>query len=146
MREFYAELSVLLSYPRNIVLLLSRLAVAYGFIQPATMKLHDIHGTAHFFESLGIPFAGVFAYVVPTLETVGVALLVLGLFTRIISLFLAAIMVVAIFTVHLPNGFSVVNNGFEIPLYYLIFSLIFAGFGAGKYSMDHLLFEGDDHE
>lgn len=141
MREFYAELSVLLSYPRNIVLLLSRLAVAYGFIQPATMKLHDIHGTAHFFETLGIPFASFFAYLVPTLETAGVVLLSLGLFTRVISLFLAVIMIVAIVTVHLPNGFSVANNGFEIPLYYLIFSLLFAGFGAGKYSFDHLLLD-----
>jgi len=128
------------------VLLLSRLVLAVGFVQPATMKLHNIHGTAHFFESLGIPFAGVFAYVVPTLETAGVALLVLGLFTRIISLLLAVIMTVAIVTVHLPNGFSVADNGFEIPLYYLIFSLIFAGFGAGKYSLDHLLFEGARHE
>ena len=141
MRDFFAELSVLFSYPRHIVLLLSRFVLAFGFIQPATMKLHDLKGTALFFHSLGIPFSELFAYIVPTFETMGVVLLVLGLFTRIISLVLAVIMIVAIVTVHLSNGFSVANNGFEIPLYYLIFSLLFASFGAGKYSLDYLFFK-----
>ena len=71
----------------------------------------------------------------------GVVLLVLGLFTRLISLFLAVIMMVAIFTVHWSNGFSAGNNGFEIPLYYLLFSLLFASFGAGKYSLDYFFLE-----
>jgi len=34
----------------------------------------------------------------------------------------------------------VANNGFEIPLYYLLFLAIFATFGAGKFSLDYLLF------
>ncbi len=141
MKDFFAEVGVLFSYPRHIVLLVSRFVLAYGFVQPASMKLHDLQGTTLFFKSLGIPFAHMFAYIVPTLETLGIVLLILGLFTRLISLFLAVIMVVAIFTVHLSNGFSVADNGFEIPLYYLIFSLIFISFGGGKYSLDYLFFE-----
>jgi len=47
----------------------------------------------------------------------------------------------AIFFVHLPNGFSAANSGFEIPLYYLIFLMIFASFGGGKYSLDRVFFK-----
>ena len=52
----------------------------------------------------------------------------------------------AIFFVHWQHGFSVANNGFEIPLYYLIFLLILATHGAGKYSLDHLLFKDVAYE
>ena len=50
-------------------------------------------------------------------------------------------MIVAIFTVHLPNGFSASVNGYEIPLYYMIFLMLFVSFGAGKLSLDNLLFK-----
>ena len=49
-------------------------------------------------------------------------------------------MIVAIVTVHLPNGFEAGNNGFEIPLYYMIFLLLFIANGAGKFSLDRLIF------
>ena len=76
-------------------------------------------------------------------ELIGVVLLTLGLFTRLISIPLMVIMVVAIITVHLVHGFSAGDNGFEIPLYYMMFLAIFASFGAGKLSLDYLLF-GED--
>jgi putative oxidoreductase len=50
-------------------------------------------------------------------------------------------MIVAIFTVHLPNGFNAGNNGFEIPLYYMLFLFIFLSHGAGKFSLDNLIFK-----
>jgi len=53
------------------------------------------------------------------------------------------VMVVAIVTVHLAHGFSAGDNGFEIPMYYMLFLAIFASFGAGKFSLDYLLF-GDE--
>lgn len=52
-------------------------------------------------------------------------------------------MVVAIATVHGVNGFTAGDNGFEIPLYYMLFLALFASFGAGKFSLDYLLF-GDE--
>jgi len=129
------------SCPRHIVLLLARWVLAFCVVQPAAMKMRGIVGTTQFFESISIPFAGFFAYIVPSFEAMGVVLLLLGLFTRFISMFLGIIMIVAIALVHWSNGFSVANNGFEIPLYYLMFSLLFMSFGAGKYSLDYLLFE-----
>jgi len=141
MREWYAEAAVLFGYMRHIVLLAARWLLAFGFLQPAMMKLNDFSGTERFFQSLHIPFYVFFAHLVPMIEASGIVLLVLGLFTRIISLFLAIIMITAIVLVHWSNGFSVANNGFEIPLYYLLFSLIFMAFGPGKYSLDYLMFK-----
>jgi putative oxidoreductase len=80
------------------------------------------------------------AYAAATTEITGVVLLTLGLLTRLISLPLIVVMVVAILTVHLPNGFSAGENGFEIPLYYMLFLLVFLSHGAGRFSLDRLIF------
>jgi putative oxidoreductase len=125
---------------QSLSLLLARLAVAYGFYEPAVKKWQDIDGIATWFGSMGIPFPTLNAYMAATTELLGVVLLTLGLFTRLISVPLMVVMVVAIVTVHLAHGFSSGNNGFEIPLYYMLFLFIFTAHGAGKYSLDHLIF------
>jgi len=125
---------------------LARLAVAYGFSVPALMKIQNPEGTAVWFESIHIPFPAFTAYMVSGLEVTGIVLLVLGLFTRIISVLLGCVMLGAIFFVHFQHGFSSANNGFEIPLYYLIFLMIFAAFGPGKYSFDQMLFKRGHYE
>ena len=124
---------------QSIFLFFARLTIAYGFYEPAMNKWNNISDTASWFASMGIPFPTLNVYMVATFETLGVVLLALGLFTRLISLPLIATMVVAIVTVHLGNGFSAGDNGFEIPLYYLLFLGIFASFGAGKISVDNFL-------
>lgn len=130
----------LLNKGQDIALLLARLTLAYGFYGPAMHKWSDISSTATWFGSIGIPFPTLNAYLAASTELLGVALLTLGLFTRLISLPLIVVMIVAITAVHLPHGFSAGDNGFEIPLYYMLFLAIFASFGAGKFSLDHLLF------
>ena len=130
----------ILSHGQSLSLLLARLAVAYGFYHPAMQKWSDIGSVATWFESMGIPFPTLNAYMAASTEILGVVLLTLGLFTRLISIPLMVIMVVAITTVHLSHGFSAGDNGFEIPLYYMLFLALFASLGAGKFSLDHLLF------
>lgn len=146
MKDFLGELYVLFSYPKNIILLISRIVVAYGFSLPALLKINDLEGTISWFESISIPFPTLFAYMVSGLESIGIILLILGLFTRFISIMLGFVMIGAIFFVHLPNGFLASNGGFEIPLYYLIFLMIFATYGAGKYSLDRVLLKDGTHE
>ena len=133
----------ILTHFQSASLLLARLAVAYGFYEPAVTKWKDIDGIATWFGSMGIPFPTLNAYMAASTEVLGVVLLTLGLFTRLISIPLMVVMVVAIMTVHLGNGFSAGDNGFEIPLYYLLFLFIFISHGAGKYSLDHLIFGKD---
>lgn len=131
----------LLNKLQDIGLLFARVLVAYGFLDPALNKWNDIDSVALWFESLGIPFPVLNTYMAATTELLGVVLLTLGLFTRYISLPLIIVMIVAIVTVHLPNGFSAGDNGFEIPLYYMVFLLLFASHGAGKFSLDNLFFK-----
>ena len=146
LNNFFGECRVLFSYPKNIIVLMARWLIAYGFAVPALAKINNLEGTIVWFEEIYIPFPVLAAYLVSSVETLGIVLLVLGLFTRYISVLLACVMLGAILFVHLGHGFSSANNGFEIPLYYFIFLMIFASYGAGKYSLDHLLFKNDEYE
>jgi len=139
-KQLYVEFSRLSGYAKSFSLLFARLAIAYGFYGPAMTKWKDIDSIAGWFTSLGIPFPTLNAYMAASTEALGVVLLTLGLFTRLISIPLIVVMIVAIVTVHLPNGFSAGDNGFEIPFYYMLFLFIFVTNGAGKFSLDRLMF------
>jgi putative oxidoreductase len=141
LKRIYNQISGIFENFQSIFLFLARLAVAYGFYNPAMMKWANIDNVAQWFGSIGIPFPLLNAYLSATTEILGVVLLTLGLLTRFISIPLMVIMVVAIFTVHIGNGFSAGDNGFEIPLYYLLFLGIFLSNGAGKISLDNLIFK-----
>lgn len=140
LKQSYLEFTRLSEYFQSLGLLAARLIVAYGFYEPAMMKWSDIDAVAEWFGSIGIVAPTLNAYLAATTEITGVILLSLGLLTRLISLPLMVVMVVAIVTVHLPHGFSAGENGFEIPLYYLLFLMLFFAHGAGKFSLDRLVF------
>ena len=143
-KKIYSEFTRLSEYLQSLSLLLARFAVAYGFYEPAMMKWNDINAVGEWFGSMGMPFPLLNAYMAATTEIVGVVLLTLGLMTRAISIPLIVVMIVAIVTVHLPNGFSAGANGYEIPLYYMLFLMIFLSHGAGKFSLDRVLFGKDN--
>jgi len=137
LKRIYPITKNILSNGQSVSLFLARLAVAYGFYEPAMQKWSDITSVAGWFDSIGIPFPTLNAYMAASTEILGVVLLTLGLFTRLISIPLIIIMIVAIATVHLSHGFSAGDNGFEIPLYYMLFLALFASLGAGKLSLDY---------
>ncbi len=132
----YANWASSLERGRALPLLFMRLILAYGFLDAARTKWADIDGVITWFTSAGFPFPTVSAYLVAIFETAGVVLLALGLLTRLITIPLMIIMLVAIFAVHLPNGFSSAKNGFEIPLYYFIMLLALLILGPGSISID----------
>ena len=121
--------------------LIFRLLLAYGFAEPAWLKINNIGPTAENFKNFGIPFPTINAYLAGGTESLGVILLTLGLGTRLISLPLMFVMLVAIKTVHLKNGFSCNDGGFEIPFYYLCMLFFLHVNGAGKFSLDHKLYK-----
>lgn len=137
--SMYQKVSSNLENMRAIPLFLLRLILAYGFYMPATMKWKNISGIADWFGSMGIPFPTLNAYLAATTEMAAVILLPLGLATRLISIPLMFTMLVAIVTVHWNNGFAAGDNGFEIPLYYLLMLFVLLINGAGKFSLDHLI-------
>ncbi|MDD2794054.1 MAG: DoxX family protein [Sediminibacterium sp.] len=135
----YDRLIRFLSQYNSLPLLLIRLVLAYGFLNPALMKLKDVNGIAEWFESIGIPMPLLNAWLATGTETLGVILLTLGLGSRLISIPLMITMVVAIVTVHGANGFEAGENGYEIPLYYIIFLITILFYGSGKLSLDYLI-------
>ncbi len=131
---------------QNWALLLLRFVLAYGFFGPAIMKWENMQAIGDWFKSLGYPFPYLNAYMAGTIEFLGVILLILGLGTRVITSLLIFVMLIAITTVHLRNGFEAGSNGFEIPLYYAVMLFVLFAFGAGKYSLDHFLCQKNNIE
>lgn len=137
--EFNQFLGITLERYKDIPTLLIRLTLAYGFFGPAMIKLKNTESIIEWFESISLPFPIINAYLATYTETVGFIFLALGFATRLISIPLMVVMFVAIKTVHLSNGFEASNNGFEIPLYYLIMLLILLIYGPRKYSLDYYI-------
>jgi len=124
---------------QDLSLLFVRLILAYGFLNPALLKVQNISGIIDWFSQMGIPLPALNAYLATATELSGVVLLTLGLGVRIITIPLMITMIVAITTVHWGHGFEAGNNGFEIPLYYLLMLFVLLTYGAGKLSVDYML-------
>lgn len=137
--KLYSSAIEIIKRAKDLPLLFMRLVLAYGFYSTASMKWQNISRVAEWFGSLGIPLPALNAYLAASTEVAGVILLTLGLATRIISIPLIITMLVAIVTVHLNNGFEAGNNGFEIPLYYLIMLFALLIYGPGRLSVDNIL-------
>jgi len=73
------------------------------------------------------------------LETVGGALLALGLFTRPVAFILSGEMAFAYFIAHAPRGFFPQVNGGTLAIVYCFVFLYFFFVGAGAWSLDRLL-------
>lgn len=135
----YCDCIKLIEKGKSALLFLIRLVLAYGFYGPAVLKWKDTKSVADWFGSIGIPIPIFSAYLAAYTEVMGVLLLILGLATRFIAIPLIFTMLVAILTVHLANGFEASQNGFEIPLYYIILLTTLIIFGPGKWSIDQLI-------
>ncbi len=121
--------------------LVLRLAVGFVFAMHGWQKLTmmGIPGVAGFFGAVGVPFPELMAFVVTAVELVGGIALILGIGTRIVGVLLAADMVGALLLVHLPNGFFADQGGYEFVLTLLGVAVFFALAGAGKWSLDAVL-------
>ena len=139
MKTIYQNILTKLESLKDLPLLMMRLILAVGFFGPAMMKLKNVSGIAEWFASMNIPLPTLNAYMATATESLGVVLLVLGLGTRIISFPLIITMIVAIVTVHWGHGFEAGDNGFEIPLYYMIMLFTLMVYGPGKISLDNLI-------
>ena len=137
MNQLIQSVEKILASFQSLALLAMRLVLAYGFYEPALKKLTNFGSIVSWFEnSLHLPFPYLNAVAATATEALGVICLALGLKTRLISVPLMVVMLVAITTVHLKNGFAASANGFEIPFYYLIMLFVLATTGPGKYSID----------
>ena len=122
---------------KNLALLLLRIGVGLIFVLAGWGKLTGIENVQAFFGNVGIPLAGIMAWVVALVEFVGGLMVLIGYKVKIPSLLLAFIMIVAILTVKLggDGGFS----GMRVDIMLLVSSSAIAILGSGGYSVEGML-------
>jgi putative oxidoreductase len=117
-------------WTEQVALNLLRIVGGFLFLQHGLQKLFGMLGgdqVTDFFGMTGL--AG-------SLETVGGALLLLGLFSRPVALVLSGEMAWAYFMQHAPDGFwPIMNGGEQAALYSFVF-LFLAARGGGVFSLD----------
>ena len=97
----------------------------------------------YFTQTAGLPW--IIAFLIIMGESLGSLGLIIGFCTRLSALGLICIMVGAIITVHIPNGFFMnwfgkqAGEGFEYHLLVIGMSIPLLVSGGGKYSVDMLI-------
>jgi putative oxidoreductase len=126
----------------GIALLFVRLVLGLGMAAHGAQKLfgwfggYGIQGTGGFFASIGFRPGPLFALAAGLGEFGGGVLTALGLGGPVGPALMILVMIVAILTVHIHNGFFVTNNGFETPLLYILGALAIAFTGPSPYTLD----------
>lgn len=130
-----------------------RLIVGYGFMAHGYAKLargpEVFTGILH---ALGVPAPPLMAWVTMVVELLGGLAILAGALVPLVSIPMAIVLVVAIGTVHLPNGFSSIKlqsvtasgahfgqPGYETDLLYLAALAALTLGGAGPWSVDRWL-------
>ncbi len=101
---------------------------------------YGLEGTGGYFaQDLGLEPGVFWAGLVGGTEFFGGLLVALGLLTRPAALGIAVIMAVAVFSVHLPNGFFWGQDGYEYPLLWGLVALAIAFRGGAEMSLDRAI-------
>ena len=122
-----------------------RLIVGYGFMQHGFAKFSKgPEAFAAILHAIGVPAPHLMAWLTILIEFFGGLAVLLGALVPLASLPMAAILLVAMFTVHLPFGFSSIKimsvaagraqfgpPGYEVDLLYIacLATLVFGGSG-----------------
>ncbi len=127
------------------LLLVIRLYWGYKFMQSGYGKFQHIPDVIGFFQSIGIPFASLNAYMAASCELLFGGLFLLGLFARIASIPLFIVMATAYVTAHTESLITLFtkldpSSFFEqAPFLFAYAALLVFAFGPGKLSLDHLI-------
>ena len=112
--QHYQKMCTAIKHFDGIAALALRLFLVPIFWMAGTNKLMHFQDTVAWFGNsdwgLGLPFPTLMATLATSTELVGAVLLGLGLMTRLISIPLIMTMLVAIVTVHLPNGWQAIAD------------------------------------
>lgn len=125
--------------------LVLRLLLAYEFWESGVEKFKGKNWFADIQGDFPFPFnlvpTDISWFMATWFELVGAVALLIGLATRFFSFSLIILTIVAWVSVHSGHGYNVCNNGFKLPLIYLVLLLPLFFSGAGKLSLDHLLYK-----
>jgi putative oxidoreductase len=129
-----------------------RIIVGYGFMAHGYAKIaRGADQFAAILQAIGVPMPDFMAWATIAVELVGGLAILLGAFVVWASVPMAAVLLVAAFTVHLPNGFSSIKllavtsagakfgqPGYEADLLYLACLAALVLGGAGPLAFDNL--------
>jgi putative oxidoreductase len=130
-----------------------RLTVGYGFMEHGYAKLaRGPEDFANILHALGMPAATLLSWATVLVELFGGLAVIVGAFIPLASVPMAFVLLVAIFTVHLPYGFSSIRlqsvtaagahfgqPGYETDLLYLAGLAALVLGGSGPFALDRLL-------
>ena len=130
-----------------------RLIVGFGFMEHGFAKL--TRGPAAFaaiLQALGVPAPRLMAWLTISTEIAGGLAVLLGVLLTVVAIPMSAVLLVAMFTVHLPYGFSSIKlisvtatgaqfgpPGYECDLLYLACLTTLVMIGPGPFAMDKIL-------
>ena len=130
-----------------------RLIVGYGFMEHGFAKLsRGPEAFAAILHTMGVPAPHLMAWLTILTELIGGLAVLLGAFVPLVSVPMAAVLFVAMLTVHLPYGFSSIKllsvmsgraqfgpPGYELDLLYLACLAALVLGGSGPMAIDHYL-------
>jgi putative oxidoreductase len=130
-----------------------RLIVGYGFFEHGYAKLsRGPEGFIAILQAIGMPLPELLGWATVAVEIVGGIMILAGALVPLAAVPMIVILLVAIFTVHLPNGFSSIKlrafdaagahfgqPGYETDLLYIAGLLALCIAGAGPLSIDAAL-------
>src|SRR5437899_7219305 len=130
-----------------------RLIVGYGFMEHGFAKLaRGLDAFPAILQALGVPAPHLMGWLTILVEILGGLTVLLGALVPLASIPMAAVLLVAVVTVHLPSGFSSSRlmavtaagaqfgpPGFETDLLYLACLAVLVLGGSGPFAVDALL-------
>ena len=130
-----------------------RLIVGFGFIAHGYAKFaRGPDAFVAIVQAIGTPAPHLMAWLTIGIELAGGLAVLLGAFVPLVSLPMAAVLLVAIFTVHLPFGFTSIKllavtaagpqfgpPGYETDLLYLACLVALVLGGSGPWAIDSLI-------
>ena len=145
--------NVPLTLPTSWYALPLRLIIGYGFMEHGYAKLaRGPDSFTSILHAIGTPAPALLAWTTIFVELLGGLAVLLGVLIPLASIPMAAVLLVAIVTVHLPNGFSSIKllsvdasgshfgqPGYETDLLYLASLLALVIGGSGPIALDQLL-------
>lgn len=132
----------------SLAALILRVGLGLALIPHGAQKLfgwfggYGLEGTGQWMASIGLQPGLLMAALAGAAEFFGGLALLLGVLTRPAAALTAFTMLVAIFSVHIGNGFFMANNGYEYGFVLLVASLSLLVSGAGRCSLDRRLSGG----
>ena len=118
-----------------------RLFLAYEFGQSGLEKFQGTNWFADIQGQFPFPFSvipvDISWFLATWIELIGAVMLVIGLGTRFWAFSFLILDVVAWYAVHASSGYNVCDNGYKLPLMYLMMLIPLVLSGPGKLSIDH---------